>query len=657
MRVKLNQCYEDTLSLVSGKGYIEKSLKQEVDFLLASSVNELNGVEFDDVYIENWEAEAFLSTLLEPSFSDKILFLTGMTGTGKSMLLRKVFRIHTMSPIISRCTLIVPISFDNITGLKSKTEEGIVNQVTSIFSDMINCACEKIESDYPSIVKVEENQQAFYDFLCSNRGGIAAYSNIFPRLSIEQKITKFAAEQTLTFNSAMLKYYIGQDQCPIDNVVFILDDIEGIGEKNELIPVKVMFEVMTCMQNQVKAKKWTANALISCRHYIFRVIKYGSFADKDDDGNAKQVFETYTEADMYHLTPRLTIWDIVAKRYEAITKDGALTRGEKPQNWVSALEVVRHLLFDIDKNIGGFILNLNLNNIRSALNTVKKVIYNKRWIQRDHLIEESPGAFKITTVLQFDTNYANLIRAIGMGEGISYCAEESLIVNLLKNNLDSESDLFVLLALKYFIVISGNKYTDWNNSVDIDRFYLKLKEIFDEGMYHAEFEEAVHYLLLERVLLRSIDQLQVNTSPVNSHTVTDIKKVYLANAAIDLWKMLGTNSILFEMYVDDIWLDLSHKPTSKHFFRGFDSDNFDHALNYLGKLIECESLIRRAAKNNDKLRIYNGCFGSTTVCEHLLTGLRNSLRKYYRNPDDTDIQLSMWNRKIRKYEDAIKLID
>lgn len=50
MRVKLNQCYEDTLSLVSGKGYIEKFLKQEVDFLLASSVGELNGVEFDDVY-------------------------------------------------------------------------------------------------------------------------------------------------------------------------------------------------------------------------------------------------------------------------------------------------------------------------------------------------------------------------------------------------------------------------------------------------------------------------------------------------------------------------------------------------------------------------------------------------------------------------------
>ena len=121
-----------------------------------------------------------------------------------------------------------------------------------------------------------------------------------------------------------------------------------------------------------------------------------------------------------------------------------------------------------------------------------------------------------------------------MGEGISYCAEESIIVNLLKNNLDSESDLFVLLALKYFIIISGNKYTDWNNSVDIDRFYLKLKEIFDDGMYQPEFEEAVHYLLLERMLLRSIDQLQVNTTPVNSHTVTDIKKVYLSNAAIDL---------------------------------------------------------------------------------------------------------------------------
>lgn len=74
MRVKLNQCYEDTLSLVSGKGYIEKSLKQEVDFLLASSVNELNGVEFDDVYIGNWEAEAFCPHCLSPLSRIKYYF-------------------------------------------------------------------------------------------------------------------------------------------------------------------------------------------------------------------------------------------------------------------------------------------------------------------------------------------------------------------------------------------------------------------------------------------------------------------------------------------------------------------------------------------------------------------------------------------------------
>lgn len=656
MKIKLNQCYEDALSLTSGKGYIEKFLKQEVDFLLASSVNELNGVEFDDIYIENSEAEFFLSTLLAPSYSDKVLFLTGMTGTGKTMLIRRVFRTHTMTPLIINDTLIIPISFDNITGLKAVHPDDLVKHVTTIFADMINYACEKIENTYSTIVKVENDQHSFYHFICANRGGIAAYSNVFPRLSIEQKITKLANDQPLTFNSAMLKYYIGQDQCPINNVVFILDDIEGIGERNELIPVKVMFEVMTCMQNQTKSKKWTANALISCRHYIFRVIKYGSFADKDEDGGAKQVFETYTVADMYHLNPSLSLWDIVSKRYEAITKSGAFPRSGRPHNWGLALEIVRHLLFDIDKNIGEFILNLHVRNIRSSLNTIKKVIYNRRWIQRDYLFDESPGAFKINTVKQFDTNCASLIRAIGMGEGISYSSEESVIVNLLKNGLDNDSDLFILLTLKYFLVISGNKYTDWSNTVDIDRLYKKLHEIFGE-MYFNEFQEAVHFLLLERMLLRSIDQLQNNTIPVNFQTVSHIRKVYLSNAAIDLWKMLGLNSVLFEMYIDDIWIDLRQKPIAKRSFRGFDSDNFDHALNYLGKLIDCEALIRRAAKNNGKLGVYNQCFGVAKVSEHLLSGLRNSLRNYYRKADDTDIQLSMWNSTISKYEELLKKIE
>lgn len=116
MNTKYNNAFVADYYHKSDKSYFEKYLQEEIDFLLTASANELHEVKFDDIYVSKPDEEDTLRKLLKPSFSDKIIYLTGVTGVGKTMLLRKVFQIHNMTPIIidDTNTMVIPISFDNI---------------------------------------------------------------------------------------------------------------------------------------------------------------------------------------------------------------------------------------------------------------------------------------------------------------------------------------------------------------------------------------------------------------------------------------------------------------------------------------------------------------------------------------------------------------
>lgn len=534
MNTKYNNAFVADYYHKSDKSYFEKYLQEEIDFLLTASANELHEVKFDDIYVSKPDEEDTLRKLLKPSFSDKIIYLTGVTGVGKTMLLRKVFQIHNMTPIIidDTNTMVIPISFDNIK--KSMDEDMPVSTAIKLmFSDIISNACEYIENTFSDInIPSESNINTisdFYKFLKTQRGDIAQYSNTFPRLSIIERISSFARDDTLTFNCGLLKYYLNQPACSIDNVIFIVDDVEGVGGSNEIIPVNTIFEVMTCMQNPYEKKCWTANAIISCRHYVYRLIRYGTYLDSDDMGEIKQLFESYSRGDLCPLNSPPPILEIVEKRYDAIFQI------KKNQRWVDAMNVIKFVLVDIDDTVVDFLLNLNIKNARSTLSTIKTLVYNRRWIQRDYK-ETVSGAFRIESIRQYDTTPATLIRAIGMEESQIYSSNESIIPNLLRNTQNEDDHLFILLTLKYFMELSNYKHMNWNNSLDIEKFYHETDMIFKDAQYQQYFKDSIQYLLTKRMLLRSIDQLQIDTKPVSSSNANDMKKVYVSDAALDLWK-------------------------------------------------------------------------------------------------------------------------
>lgn len=624
-----------------GNNNIEKYLKNEIDFLLAPSADQLNNVDFEDVYISVPLAENFLSSALTYSQSDKIFYLTGVTGSGKSMILKKVFKYHGMAPEIDNNTLIIPFSFDNFPSNPSNLDvdkEGIKN----VYINMLSSACELIEKSYPNLKLVEDNEDDFINTVSKSRADYTQIPNVWPRPTINERIKYFMKNNPIPFNTSILKYYLNQKECPIDNIVILVDDIEGAGEEQELIPIKIAYRIITCLENTPKTKDWSIHLIISCRNYVYRLIMDNSFTAE------RQRIETYTESEDYHLEKSPSIAAIVNKRYQAISKK------DKSEKWKTALDTVLALLVGIDSSIGEFILNLKIQNIRKALSVTKRIIYNKQWIQRDY-IEESSGAFTIDSVKDYDTTPATLIRAIGMRESTIYSSNISDIPNVMFN--ENETDLYPLLVLKYCLQFRSNnkKYANWHDIINLHVFYNKIDHIFGESatLHKPLFVKVTQYLILNRLLLRSIDQLQNNTMPVNEKNIHEITKVYISNAAVDIWELLNKNSVLFEMYMDDNWLDNTMRPSNKKKFRGFDLDNFNIAVQYLEKLIDKEIQLRNHAQNLGTLDEYTELFGKDSICRHLLNGLSNSLIAFYK--EDAPEQNLM--HQIMKLSNKIKIME
>lgn len=635
---RYNSKYQLSANPQYGNNNIEKYLKEEIDFLLAPSSDQLNEVDFNDIYIPVPLAENFLSSALTYSKSDKVFYLTGLTGSGKSMILKKVFNYHGMVPEIRDNTLIIPFSFDNFPCNPSNLDcesEGIKN----VCVNMLSSACELLEKNCPNLKTVLGNEEDFLETVKKTRSDYTQIPDVWPRPTINERIVYFMKTNPIPFHTAMLKYYLNQKNCPVNNIVILVDDIEGAGENQELVPIKTTYQMITCLQNTFSIKNWSVRLVISCRNYVYRLIMEDNFSPE------KQQIEAYAEAESFHIEKSPAISAIVNKRYLAISKK------DKSDKWKTALDTVMAILVGIDSSIGEFILNLKIRNIRKALSVTKRIIYNKQWIQRNYT-EESAGAFTIDSVKDYDITPATLIRAIGMGESLIYSSNVSDIPNAMYN--ENETDLYPLLVIKYCLQYrdKDEKYSNWNNTINLITFYNQLGDIFgeNESSHKTQFVSATEYLILNRLLLRSIDQLQKNAMPVNESNIHNISKVYISNAAVDIWELLNKNSVLFEMYMDDIWLDNSNRSANKKNFRGFDLDNFSMALFYLNILVNKEIQIRNHAKNLGTFEKYTELFGKDSICEHLLVGLTNSLNAFYKKdaPEESlTNQIETLTKKIR----------
>lgn len=636
MREKYNAIYENTIN--SETSYVRKYLGAEIATLLNPESNSIHDIDFDSIYVNLPNVESRLAPLTIHMDSDRCVFLTGLTGCGKSSVLTHMFHVDINKKVhIDNHSLYVLFSFDHAMAIRNKDE------ITTYFINTIKSVSEEI-GKLLAEQHIETSDEGLFQYIKEVRGDNLQYSDG----SKSERLKEFAEKDKIEYYTLQLKYYLSALNT-IDHVILIVDDIESVGSQMELLPIDLGLTLWSCFKRQPKQKHkvWSSGVVISCRHYVYRMIlKHCVDAQYTvKSGVDSQTLESYPIDDEINIFTTAKLVDIIRKRVTALS---SVRTGKR---WGDAWAVVEHILVKTDDVFGDFIAKICISNIRKSLSILQRVVLNKRWIQRTWK-EHTPGAFSIDDIRQFNLNPPCLLRAIALDEGNVY-TEDSVIPNILFNFEEAASDLISIITLKAFFKRTNETAINWRISLDRDLITQNVKCILPEAS-HFYVDRAVEFLIERRLLLRSKNQAQDDGLDINSENIKSIKKVYVSSGAFALWNQLGRSSVMLELYIDDIFLESSNEFNERQSFLTFDRDTFERCIDFVAKMARLEGNIRMNAHNRGLSTQVSDVIGRDFITGHLLMGLISSRNAYYKDDDTYKSDLDAIEEYIKTTQEQLK---
>lgn len=626
MRVKYNEYFQDR-TMEHSRGMLYIKYHTQITALLAPSIDSYRYYGFEKLYVQQPLLE-FTKTYKSKGPTDNFVYITGTTGSGKTILLKATFGHVDNANVYDAPNLIIPFTCDNMVGDMQQLRQ----KMASLYLATIDKLCD----DY-NLKKYNKDIDDFIRYIKKRRIQYSISQTDWREKSNEELMDELNKNDRLELALLALKYTLKQEDSPFDNVVIIIDDIESVGPKNELRPVYISNKIFSCLNNRAddEKAKWCCNVVVACRHYVWRIFSTRHKEHPDSEylreanltNGTMESFSYIEDFDLSdHEMPKIS--EIINKRKEAILDTLDETDREE-------FKSVCDLLDFIVETVGDVLLALNAYDYRKTFRDIKNVIMNKRWLQKT---EPQKGAFQIGIGGEsFFRSRANVIRALALGESEVYFSENSLIPNLLTNNAVG-GDLWILLIMKEIILRHSNN--KWSNSFSIYDLQKELNNIFlDEESFQRDVVDAIHFLIINRLLLRGKYQEQRDSVDLENIDLSTVNKVYPSEAMRYLWNSLGENSILFEIFIDDIYIDspIRSGESCETEFRQFNIYAFRECINVLHKLIKKESKIRRHTLNYGTYSLYVQKFGKEPITKQLQKGLRKSLRTYFKNDTDSDI--------------------
>lgn len=496
----------------------------------------------------------------------------------------------------------------------------------------------------------KSNISEFINYIKKRKKQCSVNQESWKLISDDEILNQLYNNDSLELALLAFKYTMSQEKNKINNFIFIMDDLESVGQKEEILSIYLANKIEACLENrdELEKDKWCCTVIIACRHYVFRILN--TKWNNGDDNNLlqkagidKSTMESFS-VDEFDMGDGPSISEIIDKRKETIIKD--MDKDDK-----EGFNEICLMLHEIVNQVGDLLLGLCCNDYRKTFKRLKKIIYNKHWLQR---VDSINGAFKIRTVKEnFFNNKANIVRALALGEDEIYNNDESIVPNLLANRQDG-GDLWVLLTLNF--VLRNNGEANWKRSINLEKVKEDVRGIFtDNNLYFQEFEYALEFLILNRILLRGRVEEQRDSVDLSEIDLSNVKFVYPSNAAKILWDSLAENSIWFELFIDDIWIENSFRKEmdSVKKYRQFNLINFIECINYLEYLLNVEYKLRLYLKNRGNIKRYYDKFASKAILCQLLKGLNKSFNAYFQSKIKGDMIADSLFYKLNLVADKI----
>lgn len=572
-------------------------------------------------YVEQPEIESQLK-----EFSDKVIdddyFLVGFTGIGKTTLIKNFFKIENSNPFVNeKGDLIAYLSVysDDI-----KSEEDIDILLEEYQKSIISY----LNEFYPFSLDSEANITEFYNYAKNNKNRLLNNWDPFATKETKKEILKkLLKEHNVQFYSIYIKFLlakINHQSQKIKNIILIFDDIESQDKDTHIPFISKVLNISSCLRNTQENRHYSIKSLISLRAYTFRY-------HKARQSNAKRVYEE--NVILKSTIPSMK--DIFIKRFNVYYQNKDVRNIISDENrWLQS----KNVLIDIVNNLADFgdmISSIAHYDISRSLSLFLKVVTNKRWFAPNESYYEGSYPNPELDNYTFSTK-ERIYKALFYGEGEVFVDnDENILPNFLYIHYEDNYgyELLNLYILEYM------KHLERNNTVTLygknrivgKELSKKLSDIFQDDSINEKVNDSIKYLYEKEYLLHSIyepEEDDLNKGNIYRREYKDDYGLYLSIRGSKALEMLETDSMLLEIYRDDIDTEIEHNTILTS--RMNQTDKMIYLIKYCRYLFEKEKHYISLSKKEEYFKM----FGNKFIVTRLIKGIKQSFIYFYRKNDE-----------------------
>lgn len=570
---------------------------------------------FEAVYIKDEDFEKQIETFRNSVMSMTKL-CTGYTGIGKTTAIMHCFGLWNGDAAysnIERKELIFPNFLDN---LQAEQLEDIS------LSERLSAVCTKLEREYPDLkefIVTDEGKREFFDFIEQHTGYIL--ENVNPieamdmgeveliRWKLKGAHTKFPYE----FEANRLKFYIKKKYNVYRRLIILLDGIEIYPEERQIELIAKYLKLQGCMQNTDYPEngEYSVNLLIMVRPHFNRFL------------NMKRNLEAFAINELTIVKKKEVDLSAIFQKRFGYYSDQNIFHDESQRDSYTALMQINN---NFDEKYRERILRLCFWNVRKALTSYARILANRYWVQQN---KEIQGSFTIRPC-EYRFDNISVFRALACDEERVFFGDHNTIIpNLLFTTEEEDLSIYCLLTLRYYYKKRG--YDEYGihaeKQIKVRREWQKILGIDVAN----KFLKAQEYLYDHHMIVQSLKTGYETAAHYGKEYITDESRLYISICGNELYEMLGEDSVLLEMFREDVWRDYENRddyskfPSSELMEQSKQEVIFLDLLEYISYLREMEEDVLSIVKNLNRIEEYNLVFGDTLIVQMLLDGVKKSI--------------------------------
>lgn len=617
----LGRKFSEIFEILMDPGYYEGTK-------YANYFNRLNEDGTSRIYVYD-PLEEELKKLIHKN-KNQMKYLVGLTGMGKTTLLRNFFRITDRDVKIEGNRIIIYISFYYAHLYADNPQKSVENEVIQYFARTVKV----LLGQNTSLIENEEVfWLGFYRFLEGNKAPLLEIEDLSPGSQFIQELTgnktyqhklnqlKMVCEKKpVEYYSSFIKYILKQLEQKY-HIILIYDDIESKEGIFHRPLVEVARHVHSCFC-AIEDKERTIKTIVALRAYTFR----------SNIGRQSDARREYLQNDTILKKETVSLHDIFEKRFQEIEEvEEIANRVKNYDSYTDAKKQLKYVEQRLDNLGSNLIYNLSNYNLCDAMILYCSVMTNIEWIACNEI--ENKGSFVIDSK-NYQLTTENLIYAIANGNSKEYMNQNgSFVPNILDNSTEG-TDLIGLYIIRYLTRkkitnIYGEKYAEGQiilselmglfvNNTDsearIDRWRYRILHMLE-------------YLYDSGILFRSLHDIEDTVIEQTERQYNNNFKLYLSPRGKCLYSLLSKNAVLLELYRDDIYTNLKYNDILTNELNTIVL--FDYLLEYIEETFLLEK--KNIASANFNLEKYQELLGNEFITIILLEGIVKNLGAYFKN--------------------------